>query len=478
VPGSSEGIFPRHFVNRNHRRACYLLRKGAREHLLPELVCLSNDLHVVVLPRLMKKPENKFAPTLFDRQFILDSILDTVPQVYQASSGPVVKTFRLGDAEANRCSLRELGLPLVQYIERCLEHFSSTYGYQGNSLPSVMQYEQIQQICANLWLESQTHSSRWNKVIDYFLRSHERTIENWVIAKSFIIDPSHGRRDSSVFTQKIDFLDRKNQRLLDWLATSPFTFLRVTPELEFIAYEAMAGFPVADFSPGYIPDFLWPMASQISDSDDLAKPILVDSNQRGDLLISDRNSILATRIKGRWTVYDQNTLEHAIHNCLRQGKNILDTPSLKYLSHTLFRVLFDVSFKRHGGLIIVDEGLDQIGKYARGGVLLDQRTEFAKIIPSASFGEKSPDITAIRKLIELTSIDGAILLSSSGLMVGYGAMIMHHPDVVDGSGARTVAAKSAARCGAIAFSVSADGEILSYFTTKQHTGEQVHQMRL
>lgn len=422
--------------------------------------------------------ESNGTPSVVDRQFILDSVLDTVPQLYAASGGPVLKKFSLGDTEAARCSLRELGDPLLQYIDHCLKHFAISDRGQDNSLPSVMQYERIQQICASFWLESQSGISTWKKIIDYFLRAQRRTIENLDIPKSFIVDPVYERGDSNEVGEKIDFLDYESQKLIDWLATSSFTFFRVTPELEFIAYEAIPQFPVEHFSPDYIPDFLWPMASQVSKSADLSKPLLVDSNRRGDLLISDRHNILAARIKGRWTVYDQNTLEHAIHKCLMHGENIHDSESLKHLSHTLFRVLFDVSFKRHGGLIIVDEGLEHVKKYASGGVFVDQQTEFTKILPRTSFGKKSPKITAIRKLIELTSIDGAVLLSSSGLTLGYGTMITPHPGIGYESGARTIAAKSAARYGAIAFSVSADGEILSYFKTKKHTEEQVHQMRL
>lgn len=413
-----------------------------------------------------------------DRKFILDSVLGTVPQLYEASSAPILKTFHLGDVEATRCSLRELGPQLLQYIDQCLKHFASTCSFQDESLPSIMRYEQIQQICASFWLESQTGISTWEKIIDYFLRSQRRTIENWAIAKSFIIDPSYQLENSDLVTERVDFLDYKTQKLIDWLATSSYTFFRVTPKLELIAYEAISQFPVEDFSPDYIPDFLWPMASQISNSSHSSRPVLVDSNRRGDLLISDRHNILAARVKSRWTVYDQNVLEHTIHNCLRHGKNICDTESLKYLAHTLFRVLFDVSFKRHGGLIVVDKGLDHVKKYASGGVFIDQLTGFTKMFPDTSFGEKSPEFSAVRKLIELTSIDGAVILSSSGLMLGYGTMITPHPGVEYGSGARTVAAKSAALYGAIAFSISADGEILCHFKTSKHTKEQVHQMRL
>jgi hypothetical protein len=403
--------------------------------------------------------------------------MDTIPQLYQAGDGPFIQSFHFGDLEARRCSLRELGPPLLQYVDKSLKGLADYCADRNTSLPSVMHYERVQQVCASLWLETQTGISTWDRIIDYFLRTQKRTIENWAIAKSFVIDPSPLSPSHGVSSRKIDFLDPRNQRLIDWLATSPFTFFRVTPELEFIAYEAVAHRPV-DFSPDYIPDFLWPMASQVSDATQFGRPILVDSNQRGDLLISDRQRIIAARIKSRWTVYDQITLESAIYHCLKQGETIRDSQSLKQLAHTLFRILFDVSFKRHGGLIIVDEDLARVRKYASGGVFVDDASDFTKIIPTHSFGERSPDVTAVRKLIELTSIDGAILLSSSGLMLGYGAMIRPHPAVGDSSGARTLAAKSAARHGAIAFSVSADGEILSYFQTKKYSGDSVHQMRL
>jgi len=405
-------------------------------------------------------------------ELVLTALLDTLPQFFTSERGLISKEFKLGQYKVRRGAFRNTSDELSEYFDECINTCARMADRIPEKTPYIMHYRFIQQVCATVWLEQQTGFDTWDRIFDYFYRIRDRTIENFPVSKSFIVS-DEPKPDHHV---PIDFFDPESYRILDWLTNSSFTFFKVTKELDFLSYESILPSKIRNFSSNHIPDFLWPMASQVSAQSTNRRSVLVEGNSRGDVIVSSKKSIIASRVKGQWTVYDTSTLEKSIPNCLKHGLNVDNGSELKYLSRVLFRLVFDISFRRHGGLIVIDKDFSRFKKYASQGVFRNEDSIYSKLIPVQSIAQSNPDVTAIKKILEVTSIDGATLISLDGFVQGFGAIIRPHPDVTELTGSRTIAAKSAARHGGVAFKISSDGEVFAHFQLS-HTGNEVHTMR-
>ena len=406
-------------------------------------------------------------------QLVLTAVLDTLPQFFSSERGVICRKFKLGNYKVVRGAFCEISEELSVYFDECIQTCVRITDGIPDKAPNIMHYRFLQQICATIWLEKQTGIDTWGKIFDYFYRIRDRTIENFPVSKSFIVSNEPKPEQH----RTIDFFDPDSYRIMDWLTTSVYTFFKVTSELEFLSYESILPSKIRNFSSNYIPDFLWPMASQVSIHEAQSKLVLVEGNSRGDIIISGKKNIIASRVKGQWSVYDYPTLANSIANCLKYGLNLDVGIELKYLSRVLFRLLFDISFRRHGGLIVIDRSLSHFKKYSTQGVFRNDDSTYSKLIPEQSIAEANPDVTAIKKILEISSIDGATFISLDGLVQGFGAIIAPHSDIKELSGSRTIAAKSAARYGSVSFKISSDGEVIAHFQIQSHTGNELHSIR-
>jgi DNA integrity scanning protein DisA with diadenylate cyclase activity len=141
---------------------------------------------------------------------------------------------------------------------------------------------------------------------------------------------------------------------------------------------------------------------------------------------------------------------------------------------SLFQILFDISMKRHGGLLILDDP-SNINQYVGKGIERNSTSPLNVIFTHSAFSGLVYSIPEVRKLVELSSIDGALILDLHGNLLQVGSMIMSHPSTPNRFGMREAAAYSATKHGATAFKVSADGHMSMFFSTPRHTGTDVHQ---
>ncbi|WP_374030735.1 hypothetical protein [Bdellovibrio bacteriovorus] len=335
-----------------------------------------------------------------------------------------------------------------------------------------IEHERVQQACVQIWLAQKTGISSWPKIFDYFAKAGKRTVENNRVTKTIVID----RNIDASALQLLELDDPSISKVIDWLGSSTYSFLRVTESLKIIGYETVSYSSIQDPSSYlFIPGFVYPVSSQMSpgDTEGRVPNVLVSTNQKGDIVISLRGSILASRRKGQWTIYDNRTLKNSIRDCIGCGERIIGTPY--GLACTLFQVLFDMSFKRHGGLIIVDRSVEDFNQYTFGGVRRGESQATDVLFPLGSLDTTTPSAADIRKLLELSSVDGAVLFTLDGHMQGFGAMI--RSGNTNTFGARTAAAKAAVEAGAVAFKVSSDGDISIYFKTRSTTSDTIHEIK-
>ena len=158
-----------------------------------------------------------------------------------------------------------------------------------------------------------------------------RTYENQPVALNLIIRQGQGLGD--ITRPQI-------QKFFDRLASSAFSYLAVDSDLRLIEYGEVEWSQIkAATSYKFHPEFLHPIHSVMDETDFSAH-----LTTGGDLIIMSKAGLLATRRNRKWKIYDVRTFKNSLAYCL--GGH--------YVGANLFEVVFDLSFRRQGSLLIYD----------------------------------------------------------------------------------------------------------------------------
>jgi hypothetical protein len=174
-------------------------------------------------------------------------------------------------------------------------------------------------------------------------------------------------------------------------------------------------------------------------------------NQRGEILLFQRQSLRFARRGGSWHHYVHAT------NVAR-----MSPPRNSTLREAIYESCLDVSFARSGGCIgVVDHAhRDNVGQIVSADDLLARgRTYKARLLSQLIERRRFQELDR-RARAELLSLDGAMVLSHSGGILTAGSII----DVPAGSvggGGRTAAAQRLSTIG-LGVKISQDGTITGY----------------
>jgi hypothetical protein len=305
----------------------------------------------------------------------------------------------------------------------------------------------IQEAMAIRWLNVLAPSVDWPKVLAHATALSMRTFENSTIVTNLVISPGCG---------SVDITDSSLSKLTPTLGSSMQSFLRVDGDLRVIALEAIPWSQIDDAADYKLdPEFLHPVNS-ILELDDVS----VHHTGRGDLLIMKQEGIRAARRKGQWRIYEPSTLRDVVADMLASYQ----------VATNVFEFLLDLSFRRHGALLIYDPQrvtLDYVvnGKsivLPNAGSIDPFRALVGQSVANVSMGATNGLTASKRLMMELASLDGAVIFDESEILA-VGAMISTYPGAGNHAGARTTAALSALAYGAYPIKVSADGDIELYF---------------
>ncbi len=373
---------------------------------------------------------------------------DCGPEEYSIPIGPYTARFynhnklstKLGELLARICSQTE-NIPLDRFLE-----------YAGAT-------DVFMESFATEWLRMQSREPDWVKLIRYLESVSRRTSENLPVALTLLIRPGAGIGD---ITQP------HLQKFFDRLAASPYTFtyLAVDGDLRLMNYGSVEWSHVNNAtSCKFYPEFLHPIHSVMDDTD-----IVAHLTPHGDLVILDKAGVLATKRKKKWRVYDARHFRSSLAYCLGD----------RNVATNLVEVVFDLSFKRQGALLVYDPEhciieriLNPASILNPAGVIPRQpkpngngrpcgQVLIGSSIQDIAIGKKSGSIKRKRQLIEMACIDGAIVFDNDHLLA-VGALIRSHADAGSHSGARITAAKSAYLWGARPIAVSSDGDVTVHF---------------
>ncbi|MGA2063961.1 MAG: hypothetical protein ABSG86_03280 [Thermoguttaceae bacterium] len=388
-------------------------------------------------------------------------IIRLVPHWYEAECGPEEYSIPIGPYTARFYNHSRLPPNLSELLAKIC---AST---EGLPLDRFMEYagatDVLMESFATEWLRMQSREPDWVKLIKYLETVSRRTSENLPVALTLLIRTGTGIGD---ITQG------HLQKFFDRLAASPYTFtyLAVDGDLRLMNYGSVEWSQVNNAtSCKFYPEFLHPIHSVMDDTD-----LVAHLTPKGGLVIMDKAGVLATKRKKKWRVYDARCFKSSLAYCL--GNRDVAT--------NLTEVVFDLSFKRQGALLIYDPAhrvlerilnpeslMSPLGR--RNGRSLQKREYGQDLIGSSiediAIGKKTGSIKRKRQLIELACIDGAIVFDDAKLLA-VGALIRSHPDAGSHLGARITAARSAYLWGAHPIAVSSDGEVTVHFQSR--SGDQ------
>ena len=256
-------------------------------------------------------------------------IIRLVPHWYEAEYGPEQYSIPVGGHTARFCNHCRLTPNLRAFLSKIsvrtatlpLEHFVNLPGLIDVFLESF----------AIEWLRMHSPTTDWVRFIRYLETLARRTYENQPVALNLIIRQGTGMGD----------ITRPHiQKFFDRLASSAFSYLAVDSDLRLIEYGEVEWSQIkAAASYKFHPEFLHPIHSVMDDTDFSAH-----LTTGGDLIIMSKAGLLATRRNRKWKIYDVRTFKNSLAYCL--GGH--------YVGANLFEVVFDLSFRRQGSLLIYD----------------------------------------------------------------------------------------------------------------------------
>ncbi|MBD2106770.1 hypothetical protein [Nodosilinea sp. FACHB-13] len=389
---------------------------------------------------------------------VLQTIIDTIPQWYLGTVGSQAYSLSYDSTTVHFCCHRSLTPDLhklYDFAEAQLPNWLSLMP----TTPTPSALGKIREDLVLFWLSSQAPSVEWDKLLAYAEGLRFRTYENQPISLNLIVSSGVGT---------LDITQDSIQKIIDPLASSQNAFFRVDYSSRYINYEQVAWHETTEPSEyKFSPDFVQPFVSRLERNE-----FSFHLTARHDILILNRSGMLAAYRKGNWYIYSVYTFKNSI----------TDITGNYRVGCNLFDLVFDLSYRRHGALLIYDpqhKVVDKIinkGSIIKPGATSDSaRSMLRPAVYPIEMGNISYEKRKKRLLLEIAGIDGAVVFDDKNVLA-FGAMIATHDDAGDLAGARTTAARSAYLYEGIPVKISSDGDISMLFLSKNRAGEKAEAM--
>lgn len=283
-----------------------------------------------------------------------------------------------------------------------------------------------------------------------------RTYENKPIVFGCLIDPS----DTTAGVFATDFLARKKYRAL---SDGYRTAYCLSGGGALVAFRDISELEMTCTDEQYFPDWMKPMARAATGG-----VIGVVLSRQGELSILEEGTLRLTHRAGHWQFWNHGYIEEMIRSLVRLQE--VAPRRIGLIVRGFYRVALDVAFRRTGGLLVLLRNTRDLPKITRvldcvGGVGRERRDrEFDAALALGALVQDLPRPI----LVELASLDGAVIANNAGAVLAYGAILQTRTSSAQhAEGSRTKAAIGASRFG-LALKISSDGG-----TTVFHNGEEV-----
>lgn len=394
-------------------------------------------------------------------KYYLDIAVSMFPhiQIRHDARHPI-RIHMLGKAYTYYMYVKDEGLT-GQYF-RNLGNSLKSYINTAMRLPEDAANDFFQESCAIRWLETFNPKINWKKIISYLRLAEYRTYENSKTLYNFIIRDGSG---------KAEINDKNIFKLLDQLGSSLNTYIEADPEFRFVDICEIKWDEIDIVRRSSIyPSFMHPLLSATADGN-----ILITRTSKGDILVCSSRQLIAAKRHGYWKLYDGDSLQKSITSIMHDY-----TPydSDNVSSDNILPILYDLSFKRHGALLIYDpqelvtDFISNRSSIVGNSGSLDIRRHIERKACSKSPASCEISTSNHRIVCELASIDGAITFNNKSI-TSFGSFIEPHRNANEDLGTRSTAASSAFYYGALPFKVSSDGDVTVIHARNKNSQEKV-----
>ncbi len=387
-----------------------------------------------------------------EREQLYNLIVDLIPQYFECENGYGLHRTKINiggvpyyfkSFRRNSQNMSKLVRLLNQFANRFLEIKLGSH---------TIERELIESYIVTNWLKIRGYDKvKWLKLFDYFKSLEHVTHENENIGVNFILNQN--------LVGEFNMIDLTEEKLLNVMGGSTMTYFRLGRDWTYIDYNYIKWEDIgSEKENALIPGFLHPYYSILEDGE-----CGIIRTKREDIIIFDKSGLLASKRMGNWKIYEADTLKNTYVDILTKS---IVSPQY-WMGCNLFHIVFDLSYKRHGGLIIVDLD-DNCSLCVSNEESFIKSDNFFKNILRKRLEKidlTQKDVKNVFKplILELASIDGALIFNKKGKVKAFGAMVKPHEHVKYEKGARSTAALSAIYYGMIAIKVSEDGEIIIFF---------------
>lgn len=386
-------------------------------------------------------------------QILMETAASTVPHWYASEFAKNTYALSMGQAAVTFQSHNPLS-PKLETLHAYMQDQLDGWRSRMPANPTLRSRQQVEEDIAVHWLEICDPTVNWSRFIAYFEYVRFRTYENSRVMTNLVIAGGQGTLSLS---------DEPIQKIVDPLSSSMQVYFRVDKELRFLDYQEILLKDVRESSEyRFIPEFLEPFASILQEGE-----FSMHLHRHGDLFIMDSRGLLAASRMGRWRVYDTHAFK----------KSVCDIMGNVTVGSNLFELMFDLSYRRHGALLVYDPGHKVIGQVVNPQSIIGgaspspdpARAMLSPVIRDIRLGRTDRLVRKKSLFLEIAGLDGAVIFDDEELLA-VGAMIRQHPKPGSHLGARTIATQSAFCYGGIPIKVSADGDIRILFKSSDHEG--------
>jgi hypothetical protein len=286
----------------------------------------------------------------------------------------------------------------------------------------------------------------------------EQTYENKPLVFGCVLDPNNTITEGTQFPDP--FLSGKKYKALSDGFKTAYHVSRSGKIIDFV--DLSRTLPGRLSAKHYFPDWAEHMA-RVSRQGRCG----IVLTRQGDILVFDEGTLRFTYRYGRWRYWNHL---HVI-NLLRDQARAQRVPRklVGSVVGSIYRTALDISFRRSGGLFVIvhnQELLDEIVPLGDAIGDTDRQgadREFDRVIEAHRMQFLQRAVA-----VELASLDGAMVLANSGLILAYGAILQPRKKgrLKGSEGSRTKAAIGASNYG-LAIKISADGDITVYHSGKE-----------
>jgi len=207
----------------------------------------------------------------------------------------------------------------------------------------------------------------------------------------------------------------------------------------------------------YFPEWARALASATLEVNEAGRCRLgVALTRRGDIVVVRNGSLRFSFRGGRWQYWNHRHIMDLTKTAAESAQGVVGR---------LYRLALDLSFRHSGGLIVVLSDDDDLRNVVRPGDAIGdtERTDNADREFDTAVGRPFVTNVQIAVLIELASLDGALVVARDGRVLAYGAVLRpKRQGRISGSeGSRTKAAIGASYYG-VSIKISSDGDMTFY----------------